>query len=82
MLTDEGTCNIAHYYIFDCKYDLTVQNKEVNTALHIACKIGNDLVAQMIVDCDGSRALWVMDLTLDTIKPLLNDAHKNEDTLI
>ena len=49
--------SIAHYYIFDCNCDLTVQNNVGNTALHIACKTGNDLVAQMIVDRDNSRAL-------------------------
>lgn len=60
--------NIAHYYIYDCNCDLTVQNEVGNTALHIACKTGNDLVVQMIVDCDNSRSRAL--LTKESNTPL------------
>ena len=52
--------SIAHYYIVDCNCDLTIRNKMGNTALHIACLTGNDLIVQMIIDRDTSRALLTM----------------------
>ena len=51
---------IAHYYIFECNCDITVQNVEGNTAMHIACMTGNDLIVQMIADCDSSVALLMI----------------------
>ena len=52
--------SIAHHFIFDCNCDLTIQNNEKNTALHIACQTGNGTIVQMIADRNNSIALLTM----------------------